>query len=141
VPGLTLEANLTETPPSSSDSPFPSATTTIPFGLSTAPQPKQVQASTGRTLRTLNSPSAFVTLDNIGTGLDVTQASTFYMRVRSGGFQVRLTYANPLGGSIIAITPLAGVMLIEPDAGGGFFITKVELQGSGQYELYASGSL
>jgi hypothetical protein len=141
VPGLSLEATLTETPPSSGDSPFPSATTTIPFGLSTAPQDKQVQASTGRTLRTLNSPSSFVTLDGVGTGLDVTQASTFYLRVKSGGFQVRLTYANPLGGSIVAITPLAGVMLVEPDSGSGFYITKVELQGSGTYELYASGSL
>jgi len=138
---VSLEATLTEAPASSSDgSTFPSASTTIPFGLRTAPSGKPVAASTGRMLRTINSPAAFVTLEGVGSGDTVQQADTVYARVRSGGFQLRVTFANPAAplSPIVSVVPIAGVLLLEPDAMSGFYITKLELQGSGQIEYYAS---
>jgi hypothetical protein len=142
VPGATLDATLTETPQGASDSSaFPSATTTIPFGLNTAPNAKPVMASTGRMTRLINSPSAFVTLEGVGTNDTVQQASTLYARVRSGGFQFRVTFANPPVplSPIVSILPQAGVLLLEPDAASGFYVTKFEVQGSGTLEWYASG--
>jgi len=142
VPGATLDATLTETPQGASDSSaFPSATTTIPFGLNTAPNAKPVQASTGRILRMINSPNAFITLDGVGANDVVQQASTFFARVRSGGFQLRITFANPAVplSPIVSILPLAGALLFEPDSASGFFITLLEVKGSGSIEFLASG--
>lgn len=142
MPGATLDATLTETPQGASDgSQFPSASTTIPFGLNTSPNAKPVQASTGRILRQINSPSAFVQLDGVGTGDAVTQASTVYLRVRTPAWQARITFNNPANvmSPIVSVLPIAGVLLLEPDYASGFFVTKVEIQGSGSVELYASG--
>ena len=142
MPGVVLEATLSETPQSASDgTSFPSASTSIPFALNTAPQPKPVQASTGRMLRTIASPSAFVTLEGIGSGDTVSQASTVYARVKFGGFQLRVTFANPAAPSspIVSILPFSGVFVLEPDWATGYFVTKLELQGSGACEYYASG--
>jgi hypothetical protein len=140
MPGVTLEATLVETPPSASDGTcFPSTSTSIPFALNTAPQPKQVQASTGRILRTINSPSSFVTLEGIGASDSVTNASTVYVRVRCGSFQLRLTFHNPAGSPIVSIIPFAGIFVFEPDVAGQYNVTLAELMGVGQVETYASG--
>jgi|HubBroStandDraft_5_1064220.scaffolds.fasta_scaffold74692_1 hypothetical protein len=139
MPGVTLDATLNETPRRSSDSPgFPSASTSIPFGLNGCPD-KPVCASTGRILRQLNSPSAFVTLDGVGASDVVTMAATVYARVRCGGFQLRVTMHNPLGSPIVSVVPFAGVFLFEPDVANGYYVTLLELQGVGAVEYYASG--
>lgn len=140
MPGVTLDATLTETPRGSSDGPgFPSASTSIPFGLNGCPSEKPVQSSTGRILRQVNSPSSFVTLDGVGASDVVTMATTVYARVRCGGFQLRVTFHNPLGSPIVSVVPFAGVFLFEPDVASGYYVTLVELQGVGTIETYASG--
>jgi hypothetical protein len=137
---LTISGTLVEQPPPGCESPaFPSGVTSVPFGLNTAPCPKNSNASTGARVQTINSPSAFVTLSGVGATDNVTQGDTSYVRVRSGGFQLRLTFNNPASGSIVSVLPLAGLHILECDAGSGFYLTKVELQGSGTVEFFASG--
>lgn len=140
MPILTLDATLTEAPvPCSDPGGFPSTSTTIPFELN--PPSKSVVVSTGRKLVTVSSPSAFVTLLGATGDTSVNQAGTVYMRVSSGAFQARLTFANAAAPSspIVSILPIAGVLCLEPDAGTGYACTKVEVQGSGIVEFYASG--
>ena len=137
---LTIDGTLTESPQGCGDSSaFPSASTVVPFSQNSAPQPKNVGASTGRKLLTLASGS-FVTLVG-GTDTDPTQMATVYARVASGGFQFRVTFNNPLGSPIVSVLPAAGVFLHEADAANGFYVTKFEVQGTGQIEFYASGAL
>jgi hypothetical protein len=139
VAQLTIDGTLTEAPQTTQDGGFPSTTTVAPFAQAGAPTPKNVNASTGRKLLTIASPSSFAVIVG-GTDADPTQMSTVYARVASGGFQVRVTFNNPLGSPIVSVLPLAGLLVLEPDAGGGYYVTKVEVQGSGQIELYASGA-
>jgi hypothetical protein len=137
---LVLEATLVEGPPLATDTQFPSGTTTVPFWFNAGScTPKQAVVSTGAKVRALVSPAAFVTLSGVGPTDDVTQAHTVYVRVVTGGFQLRLTFANPLGAPIVSILPLAGVFVHEPDALGGYYCTKIELQGTGTVEYFAAG--
>jgi hypothetical protein len=142
MPEARLDATLTETPWRATDGAgFPSASTSIPFGLNTAPQGKPICVSTGRILKNIQSPSAFVALDGIGTGDAVTMATTFYVRVRCPGWQAKITFANPVSPftPIVSVIPFAGFLSFEPDVLSGYPITGVELQGSGLAEFYASG--
>ena len=137
-----ISGTLTEAPPAGCEAPgFPSATTSVPFGQLGAPCPKPSPVSTGAKTRNVNSPSAFVALSGVGATDDVTQADTVYMRVKAGLFQFRITYRNPAGGSIVAVLPSNGIFLHEADAPDGFWITLLEVQGSGQIEYFASGQL
>lgn len=133
---LSLTGTLVEGPPTACDDAFPAGSTDIPFELNTGACGKQVGASTGRQLLTLNSPAAFVTLSGVGPGQTVTQALTAYLRVRTGGFQFRVTY-NGFG--VPALLPSSGLFIHEADQTQNAYITKIEVQGAGQLEYYASG--
>lgn len=137
---ISLIAKLIESPPRACDYPtgVPSAVTTIPFTLLC--NPKASNVSTGAKSRIVNSPGAFVALSGVGPSDDVTQANTIYARTTSGGFQLRVTYANPVGSPIVSILPMAGLVLLEPDAVGGYYATKLEVQGAGTIEYFASGT-
>ena len=135
---LTLTGTLVEGPQLASDDAFPSGVTSIPFELNTGDCPKPVQASTGRQLVTLASPSAYVQLSGVGAGQSVTQAATVYMRVRSGAFLFRVTY-NATPTPIVSVLPSAGLFIHEADVGSASWITKLEVQGQGVIEFYASG--
>jgi hypothetical protein len=136
---LSLTGTLVDSPPSACDAPaFPSSTTSIPFTLLS--NPKSSNVDTGAKTRNLNSPTVFVTLSGVGAGDDVTQADTIYARSRSGGIQLRVTFNNPAGGSIVSVLPLAGLYIHEPDAQNLFYATKIEAMGSGVLEYFASGA-
>jgi hypothetical protein len=136
VPQLDLSGTLSETPSASSDGAFPSTTTTIPFAQNTGSSSKPVQVSTGRRLLQVNSPDALVQI--LGDA-DDPQVATLYARVASGGFQFRATYANPSGDPIVSVLPSAGLCILEPDAGGGYYVTTFEVRGAGLLECYAAG--
>ena len=136
---LNLTGTLVSSPPSSCDAPaFPSAMTSVPFTLLC--NPKSSNVDTGAKTRQLNSPSAFVTLTGVGAGDDVTQADTIYARSRTPGIQLRVTFNNPLGAAIVSVLPLAGLYIHEPDAGSLYYATKIEAQGIGTLEYFASGT-
>lgn len=141
MPNLTVTGTLLEGPVAAQDGQFPAATSSTPFSLNTGAQPKPVGVSTGIKLRSVNSPSAFVALSGVGATDDVTQADTVYMRVQSGGFQFRVTFHNPAGPNIVSVLPASGLFVFEPDAGSGYYVTLLEVQGSGQIEYYASGRI
>lgn len=136
---LSLTGKLVESPPTACDypSPVPSAVTTVPFTLNC--NPKSSNVSTGAKTRNVLSPAAFVQLSGVGAGDDVTQADTVYARVKSGLFQLRVTYNNPPGSPIVSVLPFAGLIILEPDAGNGYYVTKLEVQGTGVIEYFASG--
>ena len=136
---LTCTGTVLEGPAVQTDPLFPSGVTTIAFTLNQGQNPKPVGVSTGAKVRNVQSPTAFVTLSGIGTTDDVTQGSFVYMRVMSGSFQFRVTFNNPAGGSIVSVLPSAGLFIHEPDANGGFYVTKLEVQGLGLVEYYGSG--
>ncbi len=138
---VTISGSLIESPPACCEAPgFPSSTTAIPFGQSNTPCPKPAPVSTGAKVRNVQSANAFVALSGVGANDDVTQADTVYIRVRSGSsFQARITTNNPLGSPIVAVIPFSGLLLFEPDAVAGFYVTLLEVQGAGQIEYFASG--
>lgn len=136
---LTCNGTIVEGPATQTDPLFPSGLTTIPFTLSQGSNPKAVNVSTGAKVRSVNSPSGFVTLSGVGSSDDVTQAGFVYMRVSQGGFQFRVTYHNPLGSPIVSVIPSAGIMILEPDVPNGYYVTLLEAQGTGTIEYYASG--
>jgi hypothetical protein len=141
VPNLTINGTLLEGPPTAQDGAFPAATVSTPFALNTGANPKPAAVSTGVKLRTVNSPGAFVALSGVGASDDVTQAHTVYMRVATGGFQFRVTFHNPLGANIVSVLPAGGLFIFEPDAASGYYVTLLEVQGSGQIEVYAAGAI
>jgi hypothetical protein len=137
VSNLTLTGTLNEGPNVAQDGNFPSGTTNLPFTLNQGSASKPSACSTGAKVRQLNSPFAFVALSGVGATDDVTQADTIYIRVSTSGFKVRLTFAD----GTTPVLPINGLFIIEPDAGAGLYVTKVELQGAGQVEYFASGRL
>jgi hypothetical protein len=136
---LRCDGTLVESPPPCGDYPpnVPSAVTSIPFTLNNVPKTSNV--STGAKTRQVQSPSAFVQLSGVGPTDDVTQCDTFYVRVKSGLFQIRVTYNNPAGGTIVSVNPINGLFIQEADAADNFYVTKLEVQGSGTIEYFASG--
>jgi hypothetical protein len=137
---VTIDGRLVEGPTSANEAPlFPSGSTLVPFTLNAGSSPKPAQVSTGAKVRTLASPNAFVSLSGVGATDDVTQADTIYIRVVQGGFQFRVTYHNPNGSPIVSVLPSAGLIVLEPDAEGGYYVTLLEAQGAGQVEYFASG--
>jgi hypothetical protein len=132
-----LSAQLIAGPAQVSDSFFPSATKTTPFGLNQVP--KQYQADTSAVLM-LNSPSpSFENIDAIGVGGQVTQVLTFYCRSQTP-LLLQMTFLNINSGmDIVVLEPLYGVKLSEypPNA----YLKALAVQGSGQFEYWAAGLL
>lgn len=114
---------------------FPAATFTSPLAL-LASAGKQFGVATGVLTRTLNSPSAYVTLDGVGPSATVTQGDTLYLKT-DGQMQLRLTNDDGAGGTTQAVVPVHGLVVLE------FPSTKalelLEAQGSGKIEYLVSG--
>jgi hypothetical protein len=139
---MTLAAQLTATlvtgPQQVTDNPFPSGVATIAFGLN--PPQKQYNVTTGDQVINVNSPNSYQTVDCIGTGGAVTQATTLFIRVMQGsGMMVQKTYNNLSGTGTTTITePLGGTMLVEYPTNGA--LIGLGIQGAGQVELWAAGN-
>lgn len=134
---VSLTASLEDGPPAAFEAQTPSGSTQIPFWLNAGPNcPKTANVATGRKVRQVNSPSAFVALSGVGPTDDVTQAHTFYARTNIGGFKLQFTFQD----SSTAVVPLFGVLLLEPDSVGSLAIVGVSVQGVGTIEYYAAGA-
>ena len=132
-----LSATLTTGPSSLTDQQFPSGVTSISFGLN--PPTKPYTVSTGAVV-TIQSPSSPVSVDSIGTGGQVTQATTFYART-SAQMLVTLVCADPGGGADhTSVIPINGLMgPIEFPSNG--YLKSLSVQGSGTFEYWAAGNL
>ena len=119
------------------DSAFPAGLLQLSFGLvGGCPGTKAAPVSTYHTPN-LNSPSAFATLDGVGSGESVTKANTLYFFSKTP-VQLRLTTDDGLGGSVVATVPVYGLVLLEfPDT---MFLKLLEAKGTGQLEYVASGN-
>jgi hypothetical protein len=118
------------------DCSFPGSTCNVPF--SSYPQQKPAAVSITHA-KSVNSPSAFVALDGIGTGESVTQGNFLYARSTSP-MKYRLTMADYAGGpDIVSIVEAHGTFILEfPTAG---YLKLLEAMGVGTIEYIATGNL
>jgi hypothetical protein len=116
----------------STDSPFPSGIGTVPLSLT--PQQKPYAVSTGPQLANVNSPSAPVALNGVGSGQAVTQCHTLYLRTASP----MVLSLTPNGGTAQTIK-IYGLVVLEFDPANP--VTAVSIQGSGQVEYLCVGNL
>lgn len=131
---LNLSGALIGGPPSGGET-FPGATFSVPLRLRT--DPKGFNSATGVLQRQIaTAPGVYVTFGEVGTGASVPKANTLYMK-SNGPVLVRLTTDDGLGGSVVAIVPLNGAMLVEFD--DTKFLKLLEASGSALVEYFASG--
>lgn len=138
---VTLLGTLMAGPQGVCEGGFPSGLLQVQFGLAgscpgagTKPASKKTWSS-----QDINSPSAYVAIDGVGTGESVTQANTVYIRTVVP-MQIRATFANPEGGAdIVSIVPVLGLFILEPSAAG--YVKLLEAKGQGKVEVFASGNV
>lgn len=128
-----LSATLVAGPASSSDQQFPAGVTTISWGLN--PSQKGYQVAAGSVIQ-VNSPSAPMTIDAIGSGGTVTQATTYFFRTNTPMTLVG-TFTNPLGGTFTATIPVNGFVSGETPVNAP--LVGLTVQGAGAFEFWAAG--
>ena len=111
---------------------FPSAATVVP--IQTTPNPKQLGCSTGVMTLLISSVASYVQLPGIGDA-GVQQGTFLYVRT-STSMNVRTTTYNALG-NVVAVEPVSGFKIVEYDP--DFYLTKVEIEGSGTIEYLVAG--
>jgi len=116
------------------DATLPSGLTSIQFGL--RPSKKSALASSG-SVRTISSPSSYVSLDGVGTGESVTQGNFIYLRTSVPMLLRLTTYSS--GGDVTAILPIDGIFAMEFDRTR--YLKLVELQGAGTVEWLITGDV
>lgn len=121
-------------PPKSSCSPFPAGFVNIDF---TTRSTNKAAAVSAYQSRSLNSPSSFAGLDGVGSGETVTKATFLYLRTATA-MTIRLTTDDGSGGSVTAVIPVDGFLLMEFQTAK--FLKLVEAQGVGTVEYFASGN-
>lgn len=133
---LVLTGSIVLGPVGAGDCSFPGSTINVPF--SSYPQQKSANVSI-RHAKTINSPSAFVPLDGVGTGESVTQANFLYLRTAGLLMKYRITQADYNGGAdIVSIVESQGVFVNEfPSAG---YVKLLEAMGVGTIEYIAAGN-
>lgn len=133
---ISLDGTLSVGPQSPADNAFPAGTSGEPLALT--PSPKVSNACTGTLVRNLNSASSFATLTGVGASDTVTKGDTLYFRSNSP-VQVRLTQADPLGGSdIISIVNVYGTLLAEFNPVG--YLKLLEAKGVATIAYLISGA-
>lgn len=135
MPQVEISGTVTIGPANGGSGSFPSSSNTMQ--LDTTPSPKQSGAATGVLIRTLSSPSSYVTLDGIGPTSTVTKCDFLSFR-SDGAVKLRLTQADPAGGAdIVSIINVQGLEVHEFPTNG--YLKTLEAQGSARIEYAASG--
>jgi len=131
---LNLSGSLIGGPPTGGET-FPAASFTVPLRLRT--DPKGFNAATGVLTQQISTAvGVYATLAPIGSGGVVTKADTLYFK-SNGPVLVRITTDDGVGGSVVAIVPCDGLMMLEP--GSLKYIKLVEVSGNALIEYFASG--
>jgi len=133
---VSLSGVLTAGPTGSGDAVFPAATFQAPLGL-LGGSAKQYGVATGILTRNLQSPSAFVTLDGVGTAATVTQGSFLYFKT-DGAIDLRITTDDGSGGQDVVVVPVQGLLVMELPTNKPLEL--LEAQGSGKLEYLVAGS-
>lgn len=131
---VVMSGSIIAGPQGSGDCGFPSGILNIVF--SSFPAQKSAGAKTSNS-KTLNSPSAYVALDGLGSAETVTQGNFLYLRTTSP-LNIRLTTKADSGPDVVAIIPLQGVMIIEFPTPN--YLLLLEAKGVGLVEYFASGN-
>jgi hypothetical protein len=133
---LVLDGSLTLGPGEVTDGTFPAATSNEP--LSATPNPKLFNAGTGILQRLFNNPSGFAALSGVGTGDTVLQANALYFKCGPATIKLRLTFADPDGGSdIVSVVPVSGTVFMEFPANG--YLKLLEAKGSATIVYFLVG--
>jgi hypothetical protein len=128
---VTVEGTLLAGAPSASCEKFPGVLLNTTFELT--PANKVAKASTYQA-RELASPGSFVTLDGIGTGKAVSQATFLYLRTK-GPLTLRITMAG--SPDVVSVVDVEGLFIHELPSLK--YIKLLEAQGTGVFEYFASG--
>lgn len=118
-------------PPLAGDCGFSDGTFSQSFGFT---EPVAVSA---QHTKNVNSPSAFVALDGIGSSGTVTRATFLFLKTASV-FIVRITYTPISGPDVVSTIPVMGPMLVKTPVDQ--YIKLVEVQGTGAVSYLATGN-
>ena len=121
---LTIDGTLTGKPDSGSPGTFPSGYSTVPFTLFGTQ--KTYAVSTGVNQASITINAAYAALPDIGSSTKVTHADTLYVRTNKL-VNVRVTTDDGVGGSVVAVVPVKGLLILEFDATK--YLKLVEIQG------------
>lgn len=121
---LTIDGTLTGKPDSGATGTFPSGYSTVPFTLFGTQ--KTYAASTGVNQASIAINAAYAALPDIGSSTKVTHADTLYVRTNKL-VNVRVTSDDGIGGSVVAVLPVKGLLVLEFDSTK--YLKLVEIQG------------
>lgn len=132
---LRLSGSLDAAPAAASEL-FPLSSFTVPLAFLEIA--KGYSVATGTLARTLNSPSAFVPLQGVGTTDAVTRGTFLYLK-SNATIDLRITTDDGAGGSVVAVVPVAGFFALE--LGATKYLKLLEAQGAATLEYFVSGTL
>ena len=138
---LALTGQITSGPGASSGGQFPSGVKTISFA--TVPDPLTYQVESGDTVAVQSPSPDYVTIPAVGTisGVlcAVTQGVALFLNTNTAPFKVRLTMADPAGGSdIVSILNVNGPLFLQFPTNG--YLKLLEVSGSGTVEFHVWGN-
>lgn len=131
---LKVSGSLDAGPPTVTSESFPGASLSVPLRLPAGS--KSFSVATGVLQRKLNSALAYVALDGVGPIAAVTKGSFLYLR-SDQAFSLRVTTDDGLGGSDVAVHPVATLVLVEYDSTK--FLKLLEAKGVANLEWFVCG--
>lgn len=97
---------------------------------------KSYNVATAAQPRTINSPSSYVAMNDIGPSAGLTHADTLVVQT-SAPMLMRLTTDDGTGSSVLSVIPVDGLFIAEFQAAR--FLKLLEFQGIGTVSYFASG--
>ncbi len=132
---LRLAGSIDAGPPSSTSESFPASSFSVPLRF--RENTKGFSVATGVLTRNLASPGAFVALQGVGPTDSVTKGTFLYLK-SDALIDVRVTTDDGVGGSVLAIIPPSGFVLLELDATK--FLKLLEAKGTARLEYFVCGN-
>ena len=132
---LRLSGSLDGGPASSTTESFPASSFSAPLRF--RENTKGFSVATGVLTRKLNSVGAFVPLQGVGATDTVTKGTFLYLK-SDAAIEVRLTTDDGSGGSVLAVLPPSGFVMIELDPVK--FLKLLEAKGLGSLEYFVCGN-
>lgn len=132
-----IAGSLNAGPPGASSGVFPSSSFADALQFAGGGQGKPFQASGSSIARTINSPSAFVAIADVGASGDVTKADLLYFK-SDGPVVLELTQDDGAGGSQTAEVPISGLYIAEFPSTQ--LLTGLRVKGSARCTYFVSGN-
>lgn len=109
---VVISGGISAGPPGAGSGVFPSSNFSDSLQLGGGGQGKSFQAAGSSVSRTVNSPSAFVAIADVGASGDVTKGDTLYFRT-DGPVTLELTQDDGAGGQTVQTVDISGLFVAE----------------------------